>query len=88
MRERHNEIGVGATIEVWRRRERWRRIERDDDDGDDDNGEKDNQNINSKSIFRPPQSRKGTITYSACVLGVRLRYRRHGKHVVSELKRE
>ena len=32
MRERRDEIGVGATIEVWRRRERWRRIERDDDD--------------------------------------------------------
>ncbi len=30
---------------------------------------------------------KDTITYSACVLGVRLRYRRHGKHVVTELKR-
>jgi hypothetical protein len=39
-----------------------------------------------KSTFCPPQSRKGTITYSACILGVRLRYRRHGKHVVTELK--
>jgi hypothetical protein len=86
VRERRDETGVGATIEVWRRRERWWRIERDDDDGDDDDGEKDNQKINSKSTFRPPQSRKGTITYSACVLGVRLRYRRHGKHAVTELK--
>ena len=68
-------------------RERWRRIKGDDDDGDDDNGEKDNQKINSKSTFCPPQSRKDTITYSACVLGVRLRYRRNGKHVVTELKR-
>jgi len=43
--------------------------------------------INSKSTFRPPQSRKGTITYSACVLlGVRLRYWRHGEHDVTELK--
>ena len=42
--------------------------------------------INSKSTFRPPQSRRGTITYSACVLGVRLRYQRHGKHVVTRLK--
>ena len=69
-------------------RERWRRIERDDDDGDNDNGEKDDHKINSKSTFRPPQSRKGTITYSAYILGVRLRYWRHGKHVVTELKRE
>ena len=75
-------------IEVEAQRERQRHFERDDDDGDDDNGEKDNQKINSKSTFRPPQSRKGTITYSACVLRVRLRYRRHGKHVGSELKRE
>ena len=82
MRERRDETGVGATIEVAARRERQRRIERDDDDG-----EKDDQTINSKSTFRPPQSRKDTITYSACVLGVRLRYRRHGKHVVTELKR-
>ena len=43
--------------------------------------------INSKSIFRTPQSGKRMGTYSACVLGVRLRYRRHGKHVVTELKR-
>ncbi len=74
------------TIEVGARRERWQRIERDDDDGDDDNGEKDDQKINSTSTFRPPQSRRGTITDSACVLGVRLRYRCHGKHVVTELK--
>ena len=71
-------------VEMAAQRERWRRIERDnddgdDDDGDDDDGEKDDQKINSKSTFRPPQSRKGTITYSTCVLGVRLRYQRHGK---------
>jgi len=84
--ERHDETGVGVTIEVAARQERQRRIKRDDDDGDDDNGEKDDQTINSKSTFRPPQTRKDTITYSACILGVRLRYRRHGKHVVTELK--
>ncbi len=75
------------TIEVAAQRERWRCIEREDDDGDDDVGEKDDQKINSKSTFRPPQSGKGTITDSACALGVRLRYRRHGKHIVTELKR-
>ena len=69
------------------RQERRRRIERDDDDGEDDGGEQDDQKINSKSTFRPPQSRKGIITYSACVLGVKLHYRCHGKHVVTELKR-
>jgi hypothetical protein len=37
--------------------------------------------IDSRSTFRPPQSGKRTGTYSACVLGVRLRYQRHGKHV-------
>jgi hypothetical protein len=42
--------------------------------------------INSKSTFCPPQSRRGTITYSACVLGVRLHYQCHGKHVVTRLK--
>jgi hypothetical protein len=63
-----------------------RRIKRDDDDGVNEDGEKDDQKINSKSIFRPPQSRKDTIAYSACVLGIRLHYRRHGKHVVTELK--
>ncbi len=36
--------------------------------------------INSKSTFRPPQSSKHTVSYSACILGVRLRYRRHGEH--------
>ena len=86
MQERRNETGVGAMIEVAERRERQRRIERDDDDGDNDDGEKDDHTINSKSTFHPPQRRKDTITYSACVLGVRLRYRRHGKHVVTELK--
>ena len=88
MQERHDETGSGMTIEVVARQERWWRIERDDDDGDDDDGEKDNHKINSKSTFCPPQSGKGTITNSACVLGVRLHYPRHGKHVVTELKRE
>ncbi len=37
--------------------------------------------INSKPSFRPPQCRERTQTYSTCVLGVRLRYRRHGDHV-------
>jgi hypothetical protein len=37
--------------------------------------------INSKSTFHPPQGGKHIGTYSACVLGVRLRYWRHGKHV-------
>ncbi len=37
--------------------------------------------IDSKSIFRPPQSGKRTGTYSACILGVWLRYRHHGKRV-------
>jgi hypothetical protein len=37
--------------------------------------------IDSKSTFRPPQSSKRMGTYSACVLGVRLRYQRHGKLV-------
>jgi len=87
VRERRDETGVGATIEVAAQRERQRRIERDDDDGDDDNGEKDNQTTNSKSTFHPPQRRKDTTTYSVCILGVRLHYRRHGKHVVTELKR-
>jgi hypothetical protein len=52
VQERRDETGVGATIEVWQRRERWRHIERDYDDGDDADGEKDNQKINSKSTFR------------------------------------
>jgi hypothetical protein len=58
----------------------------DDNDGDDDDGENDDQKINSKSNFCPPQSRKGTGTYSACVLGIRLCYWCHGAHVVTELK--
>ncbi len=37
--------------------------------------------INSKSIFHPPQGSKHMGTYSACILGVRLRYQRHGKHI-------
>ena len=37
--------------------------------------------INSKLSFRPPQGGKHRGTYSACYLGVRLRYWRHGKHV-------
>jgi len=84
--QRGDETGVGTTIEVAERQERWRNIERDNDDGDNDDGEKDDQKINSKYTFHTPQSRKGTITYSACVLGVRLRYWHHGKHVVTALK--
>jgi len=72
VRERRDETGIGATIEVAVRRERQQRMERDDDDGNDDDGEKDDQTISSKSTFSPPQSRKDTITYSACILGVRL----------------
>ncbi len=37
--------------------------------------------IDSKSTFHPPQSGKRMGTYSACVLGVRLRYQRHDKVV-------
>ncbi len=59
----------------------------DDNDGDDEDGENDDQKINSKSTFCPSQSRKGTGTYSTCILGIRLRYRCHGAHVVKELKR-
>ncbi len=59
----------------------------DDNDGDDNDGENDGQIINSKSTFCPSQSRKSTGTYSACILGIRLRYRCHGVHVVKELKR-
>ena len=58
MRESRDEIGVGATIEVWRRRESWRRIERDDDDGDDDNIEKDNQKILFQIYFPPTPEQK------------------------------
>ena len=87
MQERHDKTGVGATIEVAARQESRRRIERDDDDGDNDDEKKDGQTTNSKSTFRPPQSRIGTITYSTCFLGVRLHYRHHGKHAVTELKR-
>ena len=58
----------------------------DDNDRDDDDGENDNKKINSKSTFCPSQSRKGTGTNSACVLGIRLRYWCHGAHVVKELK--
>ena len=88
VRERRDETGIDTRIEVAGRRERQWRIEREDDDGDNGDGEKDDQKINSKSTFRSPhQSRKGTTTYSACILGVRLLYWRHGKHVVTELKR-
>ncbi len=59
----------------------------DDNNGDDNDGENDDQKINSKSTFCPSQSRKGTGTYLAWVLGIRLRYRCHGAHVVKELKR-
>ncbi len=37
--------------------------------------------LDSKSSFCPPQSSKCMGTYSACILGLRLRYQRHGKHV-------
>jgi hypothetical protein len=37
--ERRDETDVGATKNVAARQERWRRIERDDDDGDDFDGE-------------------------------------------------
>jgi hypothetical protein len=37
--------------------------------------------INSKSTFCPSKGDKHMGTYSACVLGVRLHYQRHGKHV-------
>ncbi len=36
--------------------------------------------ISSKSTFCPPQSSKCTGAYSACILGVRLCYWRHGEH--------
>jgi hypothetical protein len=36
---------------------------------------------NSKSTFHTPQSGKRMGSYSACVLGVRLCYRRHAEHV-------
>jgi hypothetical protein len=36
--------------------------------------------IDFKSTFHPPQSSKGMAPYSACILGVRLRYWRHGEH--------
>ncbi len=58
----------------------------EDNDGYDGDEENDNQKINSKSTFCPSQSKKGTGTYSACVLGIRLRYRCHGAHIVKELK--
>ena len=58
----------------------------DNNDGDNDDGENDHQKINSKSFFCPSQSRKGTETYSACVLGIRLRYWCHGALVIKELK--
>ncbi len=41
----------------------------DDNCRDNNDGENDDQKINSKSTFCPSQSRKGTETYSACVLG-------------------
>jgi hypothetical protein len=37
--------------------------------------------ITSLSYFRAPQSSEWTGTYSACVLGVRLRYQRHDQLV-------
>jgi hypothetical protein len=59
----------------------------DDNGGDNNDGENDDQKNNSKSTLYLPQSRKGTGTYSACFLGIRLRYRCHGALVVKELKR-
>jgi hypothetical protein len=59
----------------------------DGNDGDNEDGENDDQKINSKSNFCPSQSKKGTGTYSACVLGIRLCYPCHGAHVVKELIR-
>ncbi len=59
----------------------------DNNDGNDNDGENDDQKINSKSTFCPSQRRKGTVTYFACVLGIRLRYWCHGEHIVKELKR-
>ncbi len=53
----------------------WGADDGDDNNGDDDDGENDDQIINSKSTFCPSQRRKGTGTYSACVLGIKLRYR-------------
>jgi hypothetical protein len=58
----------------------------DENDGDADDGENDDRKINSKSTFCPSQSRKGTGKYSACVLGIRLRYWCHGAHIIKELK--
>jgi hypothetical protein len=58
----------------------------DDNNGDNNDGENDDQKINSKYTFCPSQSRKGTGSYSTCVLGIRLRYRCHGLHMVKELK--
>ncbi len=58
----------------------------DDNDGDDDDGENDDQKINSESTFCPSQSRKGTGTYFACILEIRLRYWCHGADIVKELK--
>jgi len=40
VRERRDEIGIDTRIEVAGRRERQRRIEREDDDGDNGDGEK------------------------------------------------
>ncbi len=59
----------------------------EDNDGVNDDGENDDQKINSNSTFCPSQSRKGTGTYSACILGIRLRDRCHGVHVVNVLIR-
>jgi hypothetical protein len=58
----------------------------DNNDGDNNDGENDDKKINSKSTFCPPQSRKGTGAYSACILGIRLCYQCHGAHIVTELK--
>jgi hypothetical protein len=61
--------------------------DRDNNNGADNDGENNDQKINSKSTFCPSQCKKGTGTYSTCILGIRLRYWCHGAHVVKELKR-
>jgi len=66
-RERYNFFGGGQQKRVEVEEIEWRSLHL--------------HSINSKPTFRPPQCRERTGTYSACVLGVRLRYRCHGDHV-------
>ena len=87
MQERHDETGVGVTIEVAVQRERWWRIERDNDDGDDDDGEQTTKN--QFQIYFPPtpdQKRHHNLFHMRPG-SKRLSYWRHGKHVVTEMKR-